>query len=284
MIDRDCMVCGHAMEYHFSKVFNAYNLETVHYAVCPNCSLGVSDTHLSMTDEAWGDLNHAYHSSFHFSDACEDDPNWLPRMKVQARVIAELQQLGFFEKRHAWVDYACGDGKLADLIRSTGNDIQKFERYMEVGAQDFLTESELSQQKYDLVLNTCVLEHIRDLSPIEEMMGLLSPDGVWAMHTFVGESDTRDPNWFYLLPVHTVFHSNDSMERLFQRWGFTFSIYHLEARMWFCFRKDMEYYSDALAALKQLDGYFVKQGFVDYWRPGFLGHTVGSKEINMVEK
>ena len=83
----------------------------------------------------------------------------------------------------------------------------------------------------------------------------------------VREAVPRDPNWFYLLPVHCAFFTNTSMQILFEKWGFSSSLYAIDARMWFWFRSEAEGTAIALrrAGLLHDEGYRFKHGFVDYW-------------------
>jgi hypothetical protein len=98
---------------------------------------------------------------------------------------------------------------------------------------------------------------------------LVSKDGVLGIHTLVCEEVPRDPDWFYLLPVHCTFHTNRSMEILFRQWGYRCSVYSASAQLWFWFKNGP---GEVEAAVRRANrranapSYVFKLGFVDYWK------------------
>jgi len=260
-----CFVCQGEMIPYFTKDFaGQYGFHNVEYCRCSICGMVVSKTHLEMSSREWEALNLHYHQSFFKMGWSDDDPRRLFRLYLQAAVISKLAKSGVLREDLPWVDYGCGDGKLVDFLDKRGLSVLKFDRYLSPRHDNYLTDGELASSKYDFVINTSVFEHVRSITFLDQIAGLVSESGVLGLHVLVCESIPKDPDWFYLLPVHTAFFTNKSMQMLFDRWGFKASIYHFESRMWFCFRKNTE---EARAFVKKENsGYYFKEGFVDYWR------------------
>jgi 2-polyprenyl-3-methyl-5-hydroxy-6-metoxy-1,4-benzoquinol methylase len=220
-----------------------------------------------MSTSEWEKLNFTYHKSFLGQDYCSDDPRWTDRLGTQSETILKLASEGYLSRKLDWLDWGCGDGKLANTLNDRGLSVKKFDRHMP-NCQDYLSESELiASASYSVVLNTSVFEHIRERKTLDEIAALVNQNGALILHTLVTETIPRDPSWFYLLPVHCSFFSNKSMELLFEAWGFKFSIYHVPSRLWFCYKthKDM-----AESKLKTLSNesdkcFFYKNGFMNYW-------------------
>lgn len=263
-----CPICQSAMEFSFQKRFEVFDLGNVDYEACDGCGFTLSRTHASMPEDEWRDLNERYHRGYQGMAHNPDDPRWIDRLRVQAYVIRDLAELGLLDRQAPWLDYACGDGKLADLARKDGLELAKFEPYMS-GDQGYLPSSALVAKHFGFVLSTSVIEHLRTRDELDRINALVSDDGVLGLHTVVCERIPRDPGWFYLLPVHCAFHTNRSMEALFRQWGYTTSLYNVEARLWLWFRSrpsEVELRS-SIANLRPAGPHYVfKQGFVDYWK------------------
>jgi hypothetical protein len=257
---------------YFTKDFGgSFGLNGVDYWKCKVCGLVVSKTHFDMSLKEWEELNVRYHSSFHGTDECEDDPRWIERLTAQSIAISELKRIGIlppYLDDFPWMDYACGDGKLVDMLGDKGLQALKFDRYMNTQNGQYINNEQLKEKKYGVVLNTSFFEHVRNIEPLDEIAGMVAENGVLAVHTMVRESIPNDPTWFYLLPVHCVFYTNKSMQILFDRWKFKASIYHVESRMWFWFKRDVERVREIIEREKnELSGeYHFKKGFVDYWK------------------
>jgi len=241
--DLDCFVCQGVMSPFFTKDFGGRcSLRCVDYYRCNSCGLVLSKTHEDMPQEQWEELNIRYHSAYQSTMQNEDDPRWLERLHAQAAAIANLAHNDLLPRHRPWVDYACGDGKLADLLERYGLLVARYDRYMMcqgvAGENKYLSDADLVEGRYGLVINTSFFEHVRSISALDEVVELVAQDGVLALHALVREAIPPDPTWFYLLPVHSTFFTNRSMEILFARWRFKASIYHLESRMWFWFRHD----------------------------------------------
>ncbi len=249
---QNCIVCGGKTSYSFSKTFNRLGLGTVDYFTCADCGFTYSKTHFEMTPDEWSGLNEAYHNSYHGTNVAADDKNWFKRLAVQAEVLSDLsaiEAIPFDE----WIDYGCGDGKLADMLGDYGIHVEKYDKYLpETNTVNVLVG------KYNVVINTSVLEHLRTTEEIDEIFSLVSNRGVMALHTFVSKVIEPNPEWFYLLPVHCAFHTYQSMTKLFERYGFSASAYHEQARLWVLFKNPPE------EVLEEKYNY-TNGSFVNYW-------------------
>lgn len=266
----NCLVCGSGMRHYFTKTFKTPWLDDVHYSECPECGFVASRTHFQLPAAEWSRLNEEYHGSYQGTDSAMDDPRWLERLNRQTVVIADMKESGLIPQKRPWVDYGCGDGKLPDFLKNRhGVTLLKYDRYMK--SPGYLPDSDMKPGAFDFVIHTSVLEHMRDRATMDEIAGLVSETGVLGIHTLVMERIPLDPSWFYLLPVHCAFYSNESMSRLFKAWGFTSSIYHVEARLWLFFRGDPAEVEAQVARANARPGkedfrYLFKRGFMDYWK------------------
>jgi SAM-dependent methyltransferase len=270
----NCFICQGSCVPYFSKSFAFHGLSLVEYVKCTACGLVISKTHFEMPQSQWERLNEAYHAAYLGTTASNDDPRWLERLDQQRSLIEKFYDAGVIAHQLPWLDYGCGDGKLSQLLAERQLSLLNFDRYCipSVAHQSkvYLSEVELSRTKYDLVVSTSVFEHVRSIETLDEMNRLVSPNGVFAIHTWAGATVPVDPGWFYLLPVHCVFYSNRSMQLLFRRWGYAASVYHVGARMWLWFRKPpVAAIQDAVARFNAAGGFkefFYKEDFVDYWQ------------------
>lgn len=263
-----CMVCGGRLRPYFRKDYKGlHGLGTVHYERCQSCGFVLSRTHFEMSDSEWGRLNTDYHATRrgHVTPPV-DDPRWIERLRKQAVCLQSLERAGVLPHQLPWIDYGCGDGKLASYLCDLNSALQRFDPFMTVPG--YLTREDLRAGCFDLVLNTSVIEHVRDRGPLDEMARLVAPNGVFAIHTLVREEIPADPNWFYLVPVHCALFTNRSMQLLFEQWNFRYSLYHVDSRLWLWFRDE----SDPLRRVLRDPGRYLtgeiyyKQGFADYWK------------------
>lgn len=263
-----CLVCQSPTHDYFSKDFRGEcGLERVSYTRCASCGFVSSRTHQEMSASEWESLNHRYHAAYLGAGSNPDDPRWLERIDLQAATIQRLWSAGLLPAGE-WLDWGCGDGRLSDLVSRMGPAVAKYDKYALPTAVGFVTGDDLKPGAFDVVISTSVFEHFRESADFSDVFALLSGRGALALHTFVSEQVPPDPSWFYLLPVHCAFYTNASMQVLFERWGFTASVYAPEARMWFWFRGEANGMEPALtrAGLVPDQGFYCKRGFVDYWR------------------
>jgi hypothetical protein len=257
------------MRFFFSKPLGFEDLGEAEYLRCADCGFVISRTHAEMSAAQWERLNEAHHRSYQGGDTDPGDPRWRARLDNQAAVLSDAAELKLVPNRLAWLDYACGDGKLSEqLLAISGRRLLKYDRYMGGGA-DYLSDADLVPGGFDLVITTSVFEHLMRRDQFDAIESLVSQSGVLGIHTLVCEDVPQDPSWFYLAPVHCAFHTNRSMERLFRQWGYSCSVYNVAAQLWLWFKQP----ADRVEALVQqanrraaCSSYVFKTGFVDYWK------------------
>lgn len=269
----DCLVCGGAMVPAFTKHFPDADLGIVEYHACPRCGFASAATIAALPDEPWARVNRSFHAAYQGSGHDVNDPSWRRRLARQAETLADLAEAGLIPRRLPWVDFGSGDGSLSRLLASRLPEpqLQGFEPHLPRPGD--LDRGELRPGGFSLVVSTSVFEHLRTRSQLDEVAGLVADDGVMALHTVVAEVVPLDPKWFYYLPVHCSFFSNESMSRLFVQWGFQSSIYDVEARLWIWFKRDHPGVARLVGDLNGRSGrsatrYHHKSGFMDYWKLG----------------
>jgi len=263
-----CVVCNSGMAYYFSKKFHAFGLNKVDYWRCPDCGLTMSRTHADMTASEWASLNHEYHSTYQGKEFNSDDPRWIARLQSQANILSDAARIGLLNKDGRWLDYACGDGKLSELLRNEGLTLLKYDRYM-ARQEGYLKDSDTIPGIFDFLITTSVFEHFTLREQFDSVEELVSADGVLGLHTLVSESIPADASWFYLLPVHCAFHTNRSMSLLFQQWGYVASLYNVDSRLWLWFKRppsDIQQRIEKANRRLNTSLYIFKNGFVDYWK------------------
>jgi hypothetical protein len=265
-----CLICGAPTSFFFASHFPAFGLDRVEYWRCGACGFVISKTHVEMVPAVWGELNRRVHALYQGTGSTcpPDDPHWLARIETQARVVDDARRIGLLRDGR-WLDYACGDGALSKILQTQYRlKLLNYERYMPQ-REDFLEERDLVPGSFDFVITTSVFEHFIRREQFDAVEALVSREGVLGTHTLVCENVPADPAWFYLNPVHCAFHTNRSMEILFRQWGYTCSIYHVEARLWLWFKGDpQEVEAKIREANRRPQGptYVFKEGFVDYWK------------------
>lgn len=266
----NCIVCRDQMSPYFSKTFNLYGLSEVEYWKCRGCGFVGSKTHAKMRGPDWETLNQNYHTTYQGRDRNKDDPRWLERLSAQARVINDLASLGLLQGGLPWVDWGCGDGKLPDLLKIRfGLSLLKYDTYKH--GEDYLSKGGLTPSRFGFVINTSVFEHVSDRNTLDGIERLVAPSGVFGIHTLVAEEIPQDPTWFYLLPVHCSFFTNKSMQVLFDEWGYSSSVYHIDAQLWFWFKNEPDRVEGIIQTANLQPGrerlqYKFKRGFMDYWK------------------
>lgn len=261
-----CLICGSAMAPDFVKVFGLPDLPEAAYHRCPDCGFCASHTHLAMPEAQWERVNDAFHSVSHHRD---DNPyNRNQRYAHQAQMLHLLSRRGLIRGTR-WLDWGCGVGAVSGLLDALyGMRLWTYDRYFtpEVNA---IAPADMQPGGFDLVLNTAVFEHVRDRRTLDEIASYVAPGGCLAIHTLVPEVVPRDPDWMYLLPVHTAFHTNRSMQRLMDDWGYTCSVYNEHAKLWVWFRDPPAEVEAEVRACNELLGWThlkFKVGFMDYWK------------------
>lgn len=261
-----CIICGLDMNYYFTKTFSEYDLTEVDYWKCSNCGFCASKTHFDMTNEQWASLNTTFHSESHY---CEDNPyNRNQRYFNQALMLFLMAKHSLID-RGEWLDWGCGIGSVALLLRDYFEiKLMTYDKYF-TPQLNVISEEKLKTRTFDLVVNTAVFEHVRDRSTLDEIESYVGDFGCFAIHTLVPESVPKDPDWMYLLPVHSAFHTNKSMQILMDAWGYGCSVYNEHSKMWVLFRQDADLIQSRVAKINRTLGWeylHFKQGFMDYWK------------------
>ncbi|MES9831735.1 MAG: class I SAM-dependent methyltransferase [Candidatus Thiodiazotropha sp. LLP2] len=259
----NCLICNTSSHYFFTKQFNCFGLKNVDYYRCNHCGSVFAKTLLELAEEEWQTLCSEYHSSYRDSGNNPDDPNWLQRLNHQGETLLSLTDLGILSKSEKWLDYGCGDGELGAFLEKAGIAVDCYDRYWK--KPTYVHSSKLIPGSYPLVINTSLFEHLRDQSTMDTIIELITHDGVFALHTLVRGDIPRDPNWFYLLPVHTLFFTNKAMKILFNKWGFSCSLYAVDARLWLWFRQPLAAMLKKHPELDKPNQWQISEGFMAYW-------------------
>lgn len=260
-----CLVCTTDMESAFHKDVPWEDLGRVEYVRCPSCGFVASATHAVMADDRWAAINEAFHHGGRAQEGAgrSTEARWRERLNGYDAALRAAADAGLVSTTAPWLDYACGDGALAELVEAWRAPIDRHEPF---GAPDdprWLDRDDLRRDHYDVVINTAMFEHVRDRSSLDHLVSLVAPDGALALHTVVVETVPADPGWFYLQPVHCAFFTNESMRRLCREWGFVAGAYHIDDRLWILRRRPWTD-ADATARLEAL-GWVLDDGFVAYW-------------------
>jgi len=258
-----CFVCGGEMRPFMKKYFGMKNLDACEYVRCEECGLVVAKTLYEMPQSQWEALNYECHAAYQNTDALSVDPNWISRLKAQAKAISELINIGVLDKNSNAVDYGAGDGKLSKFV-AQNNWLKKFDEYMARPEENYLSAENLKPASFDFVITCSVFEHLIGAGDVEKIFALLKPDGVAAIHTLICEEVPCDPNLFYLLPVHATFWTNAAMQKIFEQYDFNSCAYNVESRLWFMFR-DRGKFLRTCAEISSGTWIF-DNNFVDYWK------------------
>ena len=269
-----CFVCGGEMTPYFTKqiaVKYLDGLDTFEYVRCEHCGLVVSKTLYEMSHDDWAHFNHAVHKDLFDGvlDSTEIDHHWAERLDRQAAMVVELLKAGVFKGDWRTIDYGAGDGRLADKVNGSLQKVwlKKFDAYIEPTDENYLTPSEVTEGSFDFLMSSSVFEHLLgNRGDVDRVIKLVKPDGVMGLHTLICEEVPRDPDWFYLFPVHCTLWTNKAMSIVFEKYKFRHCAYNVESQMWLFFRND-----DAWARLMdckaRLTGTWVLENkFVDYWK------------------
>lgn len=267
-----CIVCGSEMKPYFKKQ-DMNRLR--HFVKCGNCGLVIDETTYELEPLIREKENSEFHKAYQGHDNNIVDPKWIDRLEKQSMVFVQLFYENIFPMNLNIVDYGCGDGKLSNFFHRQIKrentkalaEIKKYDKYMNIkNDQDYLTDADMKQQSFDVVITCSVFEHLIGKEDIEEILGLLNENGIFCLHTLVCEEVPKDPDWYYLLPVHCTIWTNKAMEILYKNNGFKGCAYNVEARMWFMF-KDKEIYRKLEENHKRVEGTWIfSKNFVDYWK------------------
>jgi hypothetical protein len=228
-----------------------------------DCGTVYAETLLDLPEQQWQHVCDAYHGSYRGSGDNPDDPNWHTRLEQQAHVLMQLADNGLLNINKPWLDYGCGEGELAEMLAGRIKQIGCYDRYWQ--GDGYLQISDLLPGHFSMVLSTATLEHLRSRSDMDALATLVAEDGCLGLHTLVRGEIPQDPDWFYLLPVHTIFYTNQGMAHLFEQWGFDSSVYVVEARLWVWFRQRLGRLVEQAPKLLLSEGWHASEGFMAYW-------------------
>jgi hypothetical protein len=217
----NCLICNEETLLFFHKDFNQNGLKRVDYHKCNNCGFVYSKTHYLMDEKAWTELNHC-HVEYQGTDYNWHDPRWLERLQAQTKILKDCCDLDLLSVDGKWLDYACGDGKLSDLLKGQ-KELFKYDKFMSK-SNGYLGDKEINSSQFDFVITTSVFEHFTKRKNFDFVHSLVADDGVMGLHTLVREDVPNDPEWFYLSSNHCAFHTNKSMSLLLEQWGYVESI------------------------------------------------------------
>lgn len=247
------------------------------FVKCRSCGLTVNKTVYEMTEAEWeGEVNSS-HREYQGTDDAPGDPNWIPRLKTQARMFAQLFEIGFLSADDNCIDFGCGDGKLSDYTddeyrnicgkRPEKNLINKYDEFMNPNGDDgYLSKTDVDGAKFDLVISCSVFEHLIGMDNVQKVLSKVADNGIMAVQTLVVEEVPQDPEWFYLHIAHCTIWSNKAMSALYDKQGYQGCAYNVEARMWFFFNSK-ERFENLKKVAGKVDGTWVfSDKFVDYWK------------------
>ncbi|MET0065281.1 MAG: class I SAM-dependent methyltransferase [Candidatus Thiodiazotropha sp.] len=247
-----------------TKSFECYGLDRVNYERCTECGCVHARTLLDLSEAEWGNLCRAYHGGYRGQGVNPHDPRASQRLDRQAEVLLALSQQGMLPTQSEWLDFGCGEGELLNRLNQSGLRVSGYDPYWD--AASHLSPADLLPGRFPVVLNTATLEHLRDRESLDRLGSLVSDHGVLALHTLVRGEIPSDPDWFYLLPVHTLMFTNRAMSLLFEQWSFDCSLYAIEARLWLWFRQPrLEALQKIILETHRLEDWKTTRGFLAYW-------------------
>jgi 2-polyprenyl-3-methyl-5-hydroxy-6-metoxy-1,4-benzoquinol methylase len=258
-----CLICNAYTHYYFSKQFDDFGLGKVDYERCTHCGAVFATDLLQLPEEAWQNLCVRYHSGHRNQKQNPDDPNAAQRLQKQSNFLLSMTNMGLLAKQPSWLDYGCGEGELAHRLEQQHVRVACYDRYWR--QQGYLSESQLVPGSFPVVINTALFEHLRNRAEMDAIVRLTADDGTFALHTLVRGEIPRDPSWFYLLPVHTIFFTNQAMRILFHEWGFKSSLYAVDARLWLWFRSSRATLHKRYPDLALEQNWKFSDGFMAYW-------------------
>ena len=253
------------MTYYFSKVFNEFDLNKVEYYRCNSCGFVASKTHSEMPFEQWETLNFKAHS---FYNRIEFDPKNQPPPYLQQALMLQIMKYHHFFSGNNWLDWGSGEAKLAKILdKYFSENLFCYDKYIIPGI-NAVKLSRIKERKFNLVINSAVFEHATNRLVLEEINDYVSTEGSLSVHTLVREEIPKDPEWFYLLPIHSAFYTNKSMEILMANWDYKCSTYCPPAKMWVFFRSDPVITEQKVRKVNASVGHeylYFKTGFMNYW-------------------
>lgn len=219
---RCCPVCSASTTFLFTKDFDGdCGLRSVVYHRCTDCGFVFSPTIYGLTDAEWESANAAFHFYQHATANPTYDKGWSVRLERQTATLSHLARSGVIPTIKPWLDFACGGGHLVKLLGYERVRVLGYDPYMvpDNGIR-VVTADALTHGAFDCVIATSVVEHFRGMEAFERLASLVSDTGVLVLHTSVCNRYPANPSWFYYLPVHCSFFTEDALGILANRYGF----------------------------------------------------------------
>lgn len=204
--DLSCPICGKPGKIAFHK-------HKQDYAVCGSCGFGWCHTIYQMTDDEFAELNDRFHEHW------QSNPSKLliSYRSQRANTLIERVRSGVLPKS-GWLDYGCGPGEMMRLLQEGGIEIKGYEPFLE-HQEDLEYDDE--PEKYDVVLATALLEHLRGIEDIERVCDCVADGGCLIFHTWTGHRVPYAHDWHYIQPqVHCSFYTRRALKILFEKFGF----------------------------------------------------------------
>lgn len=221
-----------------------------------------------MDNKQWQILNLSYHEFIEDPVTIKAGKRRPPPYFEQAATLNVLARNKLVDMESC-LDWGSGYGTLSSAMDKYYDiDINTYDRYMPP-KKNGLTAKGLKQKKFNAVFSSAVFEHITDRKYLDEINSYVSDKGSLMFHTVVCENIPKDSEWFYLLPVHTAFHTNKSMQILMEQWGYKASIYCPLSKMWILLKNQSEKTEKLISAINlefQFEYLYYKRGFMDYWK------------------
>jgi hypothetical protein len=264
----NCIVCNSNTEYFFTKDFNKssefdkkFDLGEVEYWKCSNCGLVNSKTHSEMNFDKWTSINNQFH--YFIENETYLDSNQPPYLEMAMLIKILFENEIVFDDI---LDYGAGYGTLSNILNDYFNfELKIFDQYIMKSDKRYTKLD--SSSVFGNVITSAVFEHLTERSHFDNIKNLINSKGAMFIHTLICENVPKNPNWFYLLPVHTTFFTNKSMDILMRQWDFSYSLYCPKAKTWVLLHEEPKKSKiEAINQSIQSEFLILKEGFVDYWK------------------
>jgi len=269
-----CLICNSKQKFFFFKEYKEEpyctmmeDIGKVEYYKCINCGFTISKTHKNLSKNKFEKLNYDFHHYLENNNTIINQPPYLE----QAMMLQVLAKNAILDVENI-LDYAGGYGTLSKIFsRYFTQDLQVYDPYIK--NNNFINYINQEDLKiYKTVITSALFEHLLDRKDLDEIDSLVYKQngGAMIIHTVICENIPNNPNWFYLNPpVHTTFHTNNSMNILMNQWGYQACIYCLPAKSWILLRKTDKYIKERISQINkelQTEYLIYKESFVDYWK------------------
>jgi len=241
-----CAICNHETNYYFSKEFHEEHIRGIipfaDYYRCGHCGFVMSKTLVDMQFEQWQKLNHVFHTTLEKTSRVTllDQPPYIHQIQM-LHILSERDVISLDNA----LDFAAGYGNMARLLeRYYAKQILLFDPYMQDNDGEVIYVSEKELTSYNTVYTSAFFEHSTQRTFLDQANCLVKPDGAMLIYTLISENVPQDPNWFYLDPVHSFFHTRKSMKILMNQWGYEASLFCIPAQTWCLFKKNQ--YADVI--------------------------------------